>query len=122
MALGACLFMACASGPLDITEGTSPAELIQRGQEASDQDRYGLAIQYYQAVIERFPNDIDNICAAEYEIAFIHYKQKKYESAKAELNALRDRYNDLDAETFPQQFKILAGIVLTKIAEQEAVQ
>jgi outer membrane protein assembly factor BamD (BamD/ComL family) len=96
----------------------SPAELIQKGQEASDRNRYKQSLQYYGAIIERYPSYIDEVCAAEYEIAFIYYKQKKYEQAKSALEALLSRYETADAELLPQQFRKLTQIVLAKIAEK----
>jgi outer membrane protein assembly factor BamD (BamD/ComL family) len=110
---------ACASGGAAIPETLSPAELIQRAQEASDRNRYNTALQYYTALLERNQNNIDLVCTAEYEIAFIHYKQKKYADARAELNALLELYNNPDEELMPQQFKRLANIVLERIAEKE---
>ena len=110
--------VSASSGAL-IPEELSPAELIQRAQEASDRNRYKLALQYYQALLERNPSNIDLVCTAEYEIAFIHYKQKKYTEARAELNALLGRYNIPDEELLPQQFKRLALIVLDRITEKE---
>ena len=109
---------ACISGPVSIPADLSTAELIQRGQEASDKNRYTQAIHYYEAILERYPFDLDSVCAAEYEIAYIHYKQKKYETARTEFNALLARYNTLDAELLPQQFKTLAGIVLKRMDDQ----
>ncbi|MDR1586342.1 MAG: hypothetical protein LBS57_02665 [Treponema sp.] len=118
--LGAALFIpACASTAANISEELSPAELIQRAQEASDRNRYKTALQYYEALRDRNSTNIDLICTAEYEIAFIHYKQKKYSAAKEEFNALLERYNTPDEELLPQQFKRLAGIVLERIAEKE---
>jgi outer membrane protein assembly factor BamD (BamD/ComL family) len=114
-----CMAVSCLSGPVVVPENLATAELIQRGQEASDKNRYSHAIQYYTAVIERFPFDIDSICAAEYEIAFIHSKQKNYELAKTEFLSLLGRYNTSDAELLPPQFKILSNIVLKKIEEAE---
>jgi outer membrane protein assembly factor BamD (BamD/ComL family) len=110
---------ACAAGPVNISDDLSPAELIQRAQEASDKNRYNLALQYYQALLDRNPTNIDLICAAEYEIAFIHYKQKKYDAAKEEFNALLLRYNTPDEELLPQEYKKLSNIVLERIAEKE---
>jgi tetratricopeptide (TPR) repeat protein len=107
--------MACASGPIGIPDDLTPEDLIQRGQEASDRNRYNQALQYYGAIIDRFPLNIDMICAAEYEIAFIYYKQKKYEDAKTEFNALLAWYDTPDAELLPLQFRKLASIVLEKI-------
>ena len=114
------LALSCASKrPLVIPEDLTPMELIQRGQEASDRNRYSSALQYYDTLIERFPQDIDFICAAEYEIAFIHYKQKKYDSARLLFNNLLERYNTPDAELLPPQFKILSEKVLERITEIE---
>jgi outer membrane protein assembly factor BamD (BamD/ComL family) len=116
------LFVSCASGAVEIADNLTPAELIQRAQEASDRNRYNHSLQYYQAIIDRFPDNIDIICAAEYEIAFIHYKQKKYEDAKAEFNVLLTRYDSPDEELLPQQFKRLALIVLERIEVIEQKQ
>jgi outer membrane protein assembly factor BamD (BamD/ComL family) len=110
---------ACMSGAANVSEDLSPAELIQRAQEASDKNRYNLALQYYQILLERNATHIVLICAAEYEIAFIHYKQKKYDTAKEEFNALLLRYNTPDEELLPQEYKRLSNIVLERIAEKE---
>jgi outer membrane protein assembly factor BamD (BamD/ComL family) len=117
------LAVSCASsGPVEIPGGLTTAELIQRGQEASDRNRYNVSLQYYEAVLDRFPNDIDSVIAAEYEIAFIHYKQKNYAQSKNEFILILDRYNTPDEELLPAQFKILSNIVLKKIAEVEAMR
>ena len=103
----------------NIDENLSPAELIQRAQEASDRNRYNVALQYYQALLDRNSSNLNLVCTAEYEIAFIHYKQRKYTQSRAELNALLERYNTPDAELLPQQFRRLAIIVLQSITEKE---
>ena len=113
------LAVSCRTGPLIIPDDMSPEELIQKAQEASDRNKYSVSLQYYETIIHRFPYDIDSICAAEYEIAFIHYKQKKYDIAKIEFNGLLERYNIPDEELLPQQFKILSQIVLKRIDELE---
>jgi outer membrane protein assembly factor BamD (BamD/ComL family) len=110
---------ACATGPVNIPDEITAAELIQRGQEASDRNRYNHALQYYQALLDRNLTNIDLVCAAEYEIAFVHYKQKKYDEAKTEFNALLERYNTPDEELLPQQFKTLSNIMLERMAERE---
>ena len=118
-AVFAFLAVSCVTGPIVIPEDLTTAELIQRGQEASDRNRYSISLQYYEAVTERFPHDIDSVIAAEYEIAFIHYKQKRYEEAKTGFNEILKRYNIPDEELLPPQFKILSRIVLEKIEEAE---
>ena len=118
LCLSACL-CSCVTGKLIIPNDLSPAELIQRAQEASDKNRYSHALQYYEALYERNPSNIDLICEAEYEIAFIHYKQKKYGQAKDELNALLTRYDTPDGDFLPQHFKLLANKVIERIDEKE---
>jgi outer membrane protein assembly factor BamD (BamD/ComL family) len=115
----AVLLSACATGQLNIPPNLSPSELIQRAQEASDRNRYGHALQYYEALLERNPTNIDLVCTAEYEIAFIHYKQKKYTRARSGFNTLLERYNAPDGEYLPPQFKLLALKVLERIDENE---
>jgi tetratricopeptide (TPR) repeat protein len=110
---------ACATGVLNISEELTPAELIQRAQEETDRNRYNYALQYYKALLERNSTNIDLVCTAEYEIAFIYYKQKKYTQAKTSFNSLLEHYNAPDGDLLPPQFKRLATIVLDRISEKE---
>jgi tetratricopeptide (TPR) repeat protein len=110
---------ACATGKVNIPDEITPAELIQRAQEASDRNRYSIALQYYTALFERNSTNIDLVCTAEYEIAFIYYKQKKYSQAKEGFNFLLERYDAPGGELLPPQFKRLANIVLERIIEKE---
>jgi outer membrane protein assembly factor BamD (BamD/ComL family) len=112
------IFSACAS-TINISENLSPAELIQRAHEAMDRNRYKTAIQYYQALHDRNQSNTDLRITAEYHIAFIHYKQKKYEQAKEELNAVLKYYDTPDEELLPQHFKKLSQIVLKSIEEKD---
>jgi len=114
----AILFSSCAS-TMVISEDLSPAELIQRAQEAMDRNNYNTASRYYQALYERNRSNIDLMITAEYHIAFIHYKQKKYELARTEFNAVLEYYNTPDEELLPQHFKKLSQIVLQSIEEKE---
>ena len=110
---------ACVTGNLNIPEELTPAELIQRAQEASDKNRYNQALQYYTALLERNRTNIDLVCTAEYEIAFIYYKQKKYGQAKEGFNLLLERYDAPNGNMLPPQFKRLATIVLERISDKE---
>jgi len=110
---------ACATSVLNIPEELTPAELIQRAQEASDRNRYNHALQYYTALLERNSTNIDLICTAEYEISFIHYKQKKYSQAKEGFQLLLERYDAPGGDLLPPQFKRLSTIVLEQIKEKE---
>jgi outer membrane protein assembly factor BamD (BamD/ComL family) len=112
-------FSACVTGKVNIPDTLSPSELIQRAQEASDKNRYKIALQYYQALYDRNPTNIDLICAAEDEIAFIYYKQKKYAQARAGFDALLERYDTPDENYLPPAFKVLSLKVLERIEEKE---
>ena len=114
------LILSCATGPITVPYGLTPMELIQRGQEASDRNRFSHALQYYDALLERYPFDIDFICAAEYEIAFVHYKQRDYDLSREKFNALLARYYAPGGQMLPPQFEILSNIVLARIDEHEA--
>jgi len=112
------LFSSCLSY-VNISEDLSPAEIIQRGQEALDRNRFNIAIQYYEALYNRNLSNIDLLITAEYHIATIHYKQGKYDLARQELNAILAYYDTPDEELLPQHFKRLAQIVLKSIEEKE---
>ena len=120
MLAAALLVLSCATRSIVVPYGLTPMELIQRGQEASDRNRYVQALQYYDAIIERYPFDIDFICAAEYEIAFIHYKQKDYNLSRAKFNALLARYYAPGGQMLPPQFEILSNIILARMDEIDA--
>ncbi|MDR2659194.1 MAG: tetratricopeptide repeat protein [Spirochaetaceae bacterium] len=113
------LFLSCYTGPVKLSDNITAAELIQQGQAAYEWSRYGQAVQYYDAILERFPDDIDRTCEAQYEIARIHYKQKKYSQARSEMEALRARYDTEEGEILPTKFKILSEIVLGQINEKQ---
>jgi outer membrane protein assembly factor BamD (BamD/ComL family) len=105
----------CSSGPANISDTITPAELEQRAQEASDRNRYKQSLAYYEIILDRFGDRNDYACAAKYEIAFIHYKQKKYDLSESELRALLVLYDDPEAELLPPQYRILANIVIANI-------
>ena len=113
------LISACRTAPVNISQDLSPAELIQRAQEASDRNRYDVALQYYRALQERYSDSIDLAITAEYEIALINYKQKNYQIAREGFTSLLEYYDSPDEELLPQHFKLLANIVLARIDEEE---
>ncbi len=109
------LMISCASSPVTVQENLTAAELVQKAQEASERNRYEQAVTYYDAILTRFPEDLTMVCTAEYEIAFIRYKQKRYDDSKAGFRALLERYTATDAELLPAQYQILAEKVLAKM-------
>ena len=120
IALGiALLFSACRTTAV-IQEDLSPAEIIQRANEAMDRNRYKIARQYYRALQERNSGNIDLVITAQYHIAFINYKRGNYNEAREGLNEVLAFYNSVDEVLLPQHFKRLAQIVLNSIEEKES--
>jgi outer membrane protein assembly factor BamD (BamD/ComL family) len=104
--------VSCASGPLVVPEDMPPSKIIQKAQEATDINRYKLAIQYYQVLLERYGNNDEYYCIGEYEIAFIRYKQKRYAEARRGFENLLVLYGSEERKNLPPQFKVLSEKVL----------
>lgn len=106
---------ACKTAPKAVPEGLSAAEIIQLGQGASDKDDYEAALFYYDTCRQRYVEDLSVVCECEYEIAFIYFKQERYEDAKALFTTLLARYEQSDARLLPAQYKILGEKILAKV-------
>ncbi|GAB4221577.1 MAG: hypothetical protein Kow009_11480 [Spirochaetales bacterium] len=98
-------------------------QFFQRAQEESDNYRWDNALLYYETFLERYPNDLPNVLAARYEIAFIHYKKGQYAEAKKLFEELLETYKQFDNPlSVPQWPKVLAEKVLKKIEEKTSPQ
>lgn len=115
------LFFGCAGGPDEIPEDMDPEELFQRAQEAVvDYEDYKTALRYYEAFLERYPDDQQNRVIAQYEIAFIYYKMEKYDAAEERFQELLSEYQGEAVRVLPQWPKALSEKLLTRIAEIKA--
>lgn len=114
--LTASLLAACAGAPKVIPQDLSSRELVQRAQEATDAYNYKAAIAYYEALRERYGSDPLSKTTADYEIAFIAYKQGRFAVAKEGMENLLARYSGPDAALLPPRYAILAKKVLESIA------
>lgn len=115
-AVAACVFASCSHIPKSIPEDLSAREIIQRAQEMTDGYHYEAAVVYYKALLERFGSDPLYKTTAEYEIAFMAYKQKRYAEAKEGLEALLAEYSGPDAAALPPRYSVLCKKVLEVIA------
>ena len=94
--------MGCSSTPSSIPEDLSSLEYFQKAQEAvSGRNDLKTALAYYEAFVERFPEDPKKIEAL-YEIAFIHYKLKNYDLAEEKFNSLIQIYKAPGANQLPR--------------------
>lgn len=105
---------ACRTVPTEIPDDLSEAELIQLAQESADSENWEAALAYYQAVLDRFPQDKGVTVAAQYEMAFIEYKQGNVEAAQAGFEQLLGVY-DFEGDALPQWPKFLAERLLEEI-------
>lgn len=115
----AALGLSCATKLPPIPAEMGSSELIQKAQEHSDVNDWKGAKYYYNALLERFPNDPALTIEAMYELAFIEYKQGNYEKARAGMQAVLARYAAQDGDSLPQTWKILAEKVLEKLPKTD---
>ena len=121
LALAACAgaLLGCASTqlPSEAAELSAP-KLVQRAQEAADKGNYLLAIEYYRAVQERFPDEVERSLWAAYEIAFLNHKMGRDEEAIALFDELLREYETRGDADLPQGPRSLAQKVRDRIAGQ----
>lgn len=105
----------CSTAPVVIPTDLEARTLVQRAQEAADASKYDLAIRYYQALIDQHGGDPVNHVIADYEIAFITYKQGKEERAKELFSAIIEKYQGPGAAALPPLYKVLSEKILAKL-------
>ena len=116
--LAALLLSSCATR-LAISYDMSPEELIQRAQEASDRNRFEVALQFYEALLIRFSDNPALVVNAMYEIGFIHERRRNFFAARVWLNRVLEQYEAPGGEALPEKFRILAHIVLERVEERD---
>ena len=114
----AALAAACQTVPEEIPEGLSRMEMFQRAQEAVEVERWELALRYYETFIDRFPDERGAIAEAEYEIAFIAYKQERYVESIALFEAILRKYEEDETGMLPEWPRVLSLRLLEIIDER----
>jgi outer membrane protein assembly factor BamD (BamD/ComL family) len=111
--------VACSSGPPVIPDELTPLQFFQRAQEESEGEYWDNAIYYYQTLLERFPDDLENCVAARYEIAFTYYKKGNYEKALAGFQEVVDFYDDPNLPSTFLLWPKVMSLKLIKIVEDK---
>lgn len=112
----ATLLGACASQPEEIPEDLEPIEYFQRAQKiASEDNNYALAKRYYESFIEQYPDDIQRIVEAKYEVAYLSYKQGDYDLSRQQFEEMLSYYDDEGSSVLPRWPQVLAEKVLDKM-------
>jgi len=108
----------CATAGSEIPEDLEPIGYFQQAQKiAADKGNYPLAIRYYQTFIEKYPDDLQRIVMAKYEIAFLNYKRGKYNLSMQQFDELLTYYENEGSTVLPRWPKILAEKVQENIRE-----
>ncbi len=115
------LFGGCTTTPEDIPDTLTQPEYFQQAQEAVEVRDWDTALAYYEAAIERFPQDTETVVAAEYEIAFIAYKRGLLDEAAQGFRSVLERYDEGVGPQIPDWPKILSEKLLAEI-EGEATR
>jgi len=110
------LLASCASGPTTIPPGLSAAEIFQRAQDASDRGAYPLGIRYYSLMQTSYPDDVNHLTWASYEIAFLYHKMGKNDTALSLINDLLDKYAK-EGDALPPAPRVLATKLKPRLEE-----
>lgn len=104
----------CTSIPKTIEEDIPANTLFRLAQEAYGVNRYELATLYYDTIINRYYDTKSTRVAAQYELAFLYYKQNNITLAKELLEELLAEYQR-DSTNFPRWVAVLSNLVYEKI-------
>ena len=107
------LFVGCETVPDSVDEDITSPELFRLAQDAYNFEQYGTSLYYYNVILERFGTQRSVRVAAEYEIAYIHFKRGEDEMAKNMFAQLLAEYQ-LNNAGFPRWIFVLS----TRIYEQ----
>lgn len=113
-ALSLLILASCRTVPTDIPEGQPAPLLFQQAQEAVDNNNFGAALAYYQAVLDRFEDDLETSTIALYEIGFVHYRQNRYNEARPYFERVVERYENGQGE-LPQWPLVLSRRFLDRM-------
>ena len=103
-----------APAPVDTATMTAP-KLVQAAQAEADKGNYQLALTYYQAIRDRFPNDMERSLWSSYEIAFLQYRMGKDDEAVRLFDELIKLYADRNDPSLPQGPRILSEKIRANI-------
>ena len=112
------LLSSCQTAAPEIPENLSQAEFFQLAQEAAAEERWAIALYYYESYLERFPDDVNGIVAAEYEIAFLNYRMGNNDRAVELFQALIERY-ETSEESLVEWPRVLAERLILEITGEE---
>ena len=125
-----CLFLflipflfSCASIPKEekIPLDMEVIDLIQKAQEAFEINNYRGAKKWYEIILKRFEDSTAIRVEAEYEIAHILIKQRKWKEAYNLLKRVIEQYETKGGMKLPPDFYKLAKMDYEKVVNKLGV-
>ena len=113
----------CASIPKEekIPLDTEVIDLIQKAQEAFEINNYRGAKKWYEIILKRFGDSTAIRVEAEYEIAHILIKQRKWKEAYNLLKRVIEQYETKGGMKLPPDFYKLAKMDYEKVVNKLGV-
>ncbi|MBP5358616.1 MAG: hypothetical protein J6Y69_05455 [Treponema sp.] len=115
-------FIATSCTSIPETVPDDPHQIVQLAQNATDHGNTKLARFYYEQLLEKHGNEADIYIEANYELAHLDIKAKKYADAVPRLDQILYIYDNVAPGVLPGKFKKLAAIDLAKVPEAEAAR
>jgi len=114
----------CASVPKEekVPKDMEVIDMIQKAQEAFEIKNYRGAKKWYEIILHRFGDSASVRVEAEYEIAHILTKKRKWKDAYLLLKTLIARYETKDGMRLPPEFYKLAKMDYEKVIKHVSVK
>ncbi|MGP1437875.1 MAG: tetratricopeptide repeat protein [Treponema sp.] len=112
--------VSCASIPKEenVPKDIEVIDLIQKAQEAFEINNYRGAKKWYEIILKRFGDSTAIRVEAEYEIAHILTKQKKWKEAYNLLKKVIEQYETKGGMKLPPEFYKLAKMDYEKVSKK----
>jgi outer membrane protein assembly factor BamD (BamD/ComL family) len=104
--------------PVDVSSLSAP-KLVQAAQGEADKGNYRLALDYYRALRDRFPDQTERVLWASYEIAFLTHKMGEDAEAIRLFDELIQDYAARNDPQLPQGPLVLARKVRENLIEDQ---
>ena len=109
--------VACKTVPENVPD--DDREIAQLAQGAYDSGNWKLAINYYKAMLDKYGDNPKIYVEANFEIAHIYIKKKKYNEAVPMLEEILDLYNNVAPGTLPGEFRKLSQLDMAKVPAEK---
>ena len=108
------VFISCNTLPKDIDEEVGPEDMIIKAQQYSDAGKTNAAEIMYNRLLDQYGSDTNYRVIAEFEIAHIKLKARKYADAKPLYEDIINIY-DSKYESLPGKYLVLARNDLARL-------